>query len=667
MEFEVTTGSVALKVGSKKNGTDILPITVYEKGVHRINLYPDSKVMHFTFMATSTAETMFYPPVLLLGNEGDIVLDTPYSFEDAKNISHTQSADVLFLACRGYAPQKLKRYRHDSWALEAMSFECPIASPASVSASFTNGAKKSDGSAEPAQLVTPYTYVVTAVNSQGKESKASKAASITGPASNNWHGGDYMTISWPEVSGAVEYRIYKGEFGGKPGFMASATNLSYKDYNIRPVISDGPPEWQNPFPDNDYPGVVGMFEQRLVFASSRNRPQTIWLSRSGDYDNFSASNPIKADDSIEKTIASSEVSTAKWMVALRSLMLGTSSIEWEISSTEGAFTAKTMKVAPQSYRGSSSLPALVIGNNILHVGRNGSEVRDLKYDFGSDSYGGSDRTILANHLFQGHELISWAYQASPDSIIWAVRDDGILLGLTFQAEHEVFAWHKHTTQGKFKSVCCIPQQQNDDVYVVVERDGKHFLEVMAIPFLLQTVRYQRRPDNPLDAAFYLDSGLEYVGEPTKNLSGLEHLEGKEVSILADGAVMAPRIVQDGKIELDTEARHAVVGLSYNAKLETMPVEIIAQDGNSLGRKKQIHSLNVLFQSTVTAQVGRTFKRLEELKWRSNEPMGSPLNPKSEWQEIKTTGLAESMAGACIQSSDPLPMTVLAVVPELDIK
>ena len=202
---------------------------------------------------------------------------------------------------------------------------------------------------------------------------------------------------------------------------------------------------------------------------------------------------------------------------------------------------------------------------------------------------------------------------------------------------------------------------------MVERDGKHFLEVMAIPFLLQTVRYQRRPDNPLDAAFYLDSGLEYVGEPTKNLSGLEHLEGKEVSILADGAVMAPRIVQDGKIELDTEARHAVVGLSYNAKLETMPVEIIAQDGNSLGRKKQIHSLNVLFQSTVTAQVGRTFKRLEELKWRSNEPMGSPLNPKSEWQEIKTTGLAESMAGACIQSSDPLPMTVLAVVPELDIK
>ena len=131
--------------------------------------------------------------------------------------------------------------------------------------------------------------------------------------------------------------------------------------------------------------------------------------------------------------------------------------------------------------------------------------------------------------------------------------------------------------------------------------------------------------------------------------------------------MGPRTVQEGKIELDTEARHAVVGLPYSAKLETMPVEIIAQDGNSLGRKKQIHAINVLFQNTVSAQAGRNFKHMEEIKWRSNKPMGSPLRPKNEWREIKTTGLAEPMAGVCIQSNDPLPMTVLAVVPEVDIK
>jgi hypothetical protein len=104
-----------------------------------------------------------------------------------------------------------------------------------------------------------------------------------------------------------------------------------------------------------------MFEQRLVFASTPRRPQTIWLSRAGDYENFSASRPVKADDSIEATIASSEVSTAQWMIALRSLMLGTTNVEWEIASSEGAFTAKTMKVSAQSYRGSTSLPALVIG------------------------------------------------------------------------------------------------------------------------------------------------------------------------------------------------------------------------------------------------------------------------------------------------------------------
>ncbi len=658
IRVEVVSGSVRLQVGTTKGGSDLLPSTFYAAGAHELTLHPAGKSMFFTFSGTDNAGGSFYPTYLTLGDGGPIVLETPYTLEQAKKISYAQSADVLFMACRGIAPQKLMRFRHDSWELQKISCECPVEPPASVSAT-----KAGSGGST---LVTPYTYVVTAVNSSNKESYASSKANVTGPASNDWKAGDRITISWAAVPEASEYRVYKSSYGGSAGFMASTSGTTYDDTNISPVSTDGPPLWTNPFPDGDCPSVVGMFEQRLVFASTPKRPQTIWLSRAGDYENFSASRPVKADDSIEATIASSEVSTALWMVSLRSLMLGTTNVEWEISSREEAFTAKTMKVSAQSYRGSASLPALIIGNSILHVARNGSEVRDLKYDFGSDSYGGSDRSVMAGHLLSGRSIVQWTYQPAPDSIVWAVRDDGALLGLTYQAEHEIFAWHKHNTQGKILSICCVPQGSHDFIYIVAKRENGCFLEMMSLPYSTQVARLAENEQNPLASALYLDSALEYSGEPTQKLSGLDHLEGMEVGILADGAVMAPRTVQNGEIELDAPASKVKVGLAYSGQLETMPIEIVSEQGSSMTRKKRVTGADILLYDTVSAAIGLHFDRLENIKWRSIEPMGSPLEPRNKWHHVNLAGLSESMATICVESKAPLPLTVLALTPEFDV-
>lgn len=656
IRLNVTSGSVRIKAGTTAGGDDLLTDTVCTAGVNELLIHPN-KDAFFTFISTLEGGA-FEAGYLLLNSTGPIVLETPYTLEQARKISYVQSADVLFLACRGIAPQKLMRFRHDSWELQKISFECPVEPPASVSAT-----KAGNGGST---LVTPYTYVVTAVNSSNKESYASSKANVTGPASNDWKAGDRITISWAAVPGASEYRVYKSSYGGSAGFMASTSGTTYDDTNISPVTTDGPPLWTNPFPDGDCPSVVGMFEQRLVFASTPKKPQTIWLSRAGDYENFSASRPVKADDSIEATIASSEVSTALWMVSLRSLMLGTTNVEWEIASSEGAFTAKTMKVSAQSYRGSASLPALIIGNSILHVARNGSEVRDLKYDFGSDSYGGSDRSVLAGHLLSGRSIVQWTYQPAPDSIVWAVRDDGALLGLTYQAEHEIFAWHKHNTQGKIFSICCVPQGAHDFIYIVAKRENGCFLEMMSLPYSTQVARLAENEQNPLASALYLDSALEYSGQPTQKLSGLDHLEGMEVGILADGAVMAPRTVQNGEIELDAPASKVKVGLAYSGQLETMPIEIISEQGSSMARKKRVTGADILLYDTVSAAIGLNFDRLENIKWRSIEPMASPLEPHNRWHRINLAGLSESMATICVESKAPLPLTVLALTPEFDV-
>lgn len=465
-----------------------------------------------------------------------------------------------------------------------------------------------------------------------------------------------MKVSWAKVEGATTYRVYKKEFGGRPGFLAETGDCIFQDYNTRPVLSDGPPTWADPFKDGDYPATVCFFEQRLVFASTPKRPQTVWMSKNGDYTNFSTSVPLKADDSLELTIASNEVSAMRWMVALRSLILGTSSMEGEMSSSDGAFTAKTAKFTPQSYRGSAALRALVVGNIILHVARSGREVRDLQYDYGADSYAGTDRTILATHLFEGRHITGWAYQPSPDGILWVVRDDGALLGMTFQPEHEVFAWHRHETQGQFRGVCSVPTGQDDSLFAVVERKGIFYLEVMAPRFVKETA----------DAVF-LDGALQYRGNAADTVSGLDHLEGETVGILADGAVQAPRAVRAGRVILEAPASVITVGLTYNADLETMPVEISTQEGASVGRKKYINAVNILFRDTVTAKAGCGFDRLETIKWRTTEAHGQALAPYSGAFRVVVPEIARNTATVCIRSDAPLPMTVLSLMPEVEVK
>ncbi|MDL2267173.1 hypothetical protein LJC46_04200 [Desulfovibrio sp. OttesenSCG-928-G15] len=592
---------------------------------------------------------------------------SPYTLNQARQLSCVQSADVLFIACQGVAPQRLIRLGHDSWQFQAMTFTAPVAAPAwdSPAVEFINEAKDSSGEISEAQLVTPYTYYVTAVNSDGKESGLSSGKKITGPSSNNWQAGDYIAVHWKAVADAVEYRIYKAEFSGRPGYIATIGIVSYKDYNVSPSVSEGAPKYVNPFPNGDYPGAVCLFEQRLVFASTPKRPQTIWMSKSGDYSNFATYTPVADDSPIELTIASQEVSPANWMVPLRSLIFGTPGMEWEIAGRgDAAFSAKNAKATPQSYWGSSLKRAMIVGNVILHVSSSGSQVRNLQYDFGSDSYGGTDLSILASHLLEKRKIIDWAYQKNPDSIIWAVCDDGILLGLTFQAEHQISAWHRHDTQGRFTSVCSVPHGEEHDLFTVVLRNGTYYLERMAERYL---------GGDPSRAVF-MDCALTYEGAATKTISGLGHLEGQTVGVFSRGAVEPPRKVVSGRITLDAESPLVTVGLIYTADLETMPVEVAADTGASVGLKKQISTINITFHeslgvkaglSTVPGSLDRV--KWQDVKWRTTEPYGHPPEPFSGIKHLVMPHGAENTLSVCIRSEHPTPVRVQAVMGRIEVK
>lgn len=589
------------------------------------------------------------PDGFILNGDGEIYqIPSPYTLAQAKQLSYVQSADVLFLAVHGVVPTKLMRLGHASWQFEAMVFTSPLPSPSSQAASRSGG-----------DAVTPYTYYVTAVNADGKESGLPAGVNVDGPASNNWVATASITVTWAAVQGAVEYRIYKASYGGRPGYVAETSNLSWTDRNVSPSTTEGAPVYDDPFPNGDYPGAVCLYEQRLVFASSPNRPQTIWMSKSGDYGNFATYKPAAADTPIELTIASQEVSPANWLMPLRSLILGMGGMEWEIGPRgDSAFSASNAKATPQSYWGSSLRRAIIIGNVILHVSASGRQVRSLQYEFAADSYNGSDLSIMAAHLLEAGRIVDWTYAKAPDSIVWAVREDGVLLGLTFQAEHQIAAWHKHTTQGRFKAVCAIPNGFEDALFAVVERNGALYLERAAARYL---------SGDPTGAVF-MDAALTYSGEPVTRLSGLDHLEGMEVGIFADGAVQPPRTVENGAVTLDNAASVVTVGLLYTADLETMPVEVVAQTGTSVAQKKQINAVNVLFRDSLGVKVGLSFDeaKMQAVKWRTTEPYGHPPAPYSGLKSVTVPSLADNIVTVCIRSDMPTPVTVLALVSRIAV-
>lgn len=615
-------------------------------------------------------------------------IETPFGYETAKKMGFVQSADVVYLVSEDFPPYKLSRFAHNEWTLEEVDFSPKVPPPEGLAAVLydvrTDGEKNSDGSGRRNWL-----FVVTQVSESGEESLACAPCSVSGP--ENLRQTCYPKLSWQACEKATEYRIYQ-EKNGKYGYIGSSLNTSFDAKNIAPDMTECPPEAYMPFSENNYPGCVCFYQQRLVFAGSKSRPQTLWFSRTGNFESFTRSSPVRADDAMEISIAGNEVSRINWLVSLRTLLVGTGGTEWEVKSAGGAVTAQDISLVPQSYRGSSSLPALIVGNSVLHINRTHRELRDLMYDFGSDSYSGSDHAVLAGHLFENHSVTDWTYQQSPDSVIWCVRDDGMLLGHTFLREHEVFAWHRHMTQGKFLAVCALPGSDADELFCVTERDVRGqtrcFLERMENA-VCQNIG-QNTGQNPGLCGdgtqmpfFYADCALSYAAAEHENkkiryVVGLDHLLGKEAVIVADGAVCPPQTVreiryadEDGEksgigIDLGYYAENVVVGLAYTAKLKSMPLEAQGQYGSTLGRRKHIQKIGVYFRNTNFAKIGADFVHMDEVKWRRAEKPGQGVNLQTDYAFIHLTQGYANQNYACIMSDQPLPLTVLALLPEVGV-
>jgi hypothetical protein len=419
---------------------------------------------------------------------------------------------------------------------------------------------------------------------------------------------------------------------------------------------------------NNYPSVVTFFEQRLVFAASNNNPQTIWFSKSADYLNFTVG--TSADDALIYTIAASQVNAIRFLSATRILMIGTSGGEYVLTTTnDGPITPTTTQIRKYSNYGTANVQPVQVADVTLFLQRGNRKVREFRYvgEVDTAGYQAPDMTILAEHITEGG-ITQFAYQQEPDSVIWAVRGDGTLLGMTYRRDEQVVAWHKHIIGGEYdggqavvESIATLPNETTEDeLYMVVKRtiDGatKRYVEKLNVfEFGDQTTD-----------AYFVDSGLEYSGSAVTSLSGLWHLPGEEISVLANGASHPDRTVADGEISLAFSATSAAVGYGYTSEMQTLRLEAGSVDGTSQGKPKRIHAITLRLYRTVGLEVGPAAADVDRIYFRdSSMSMDKAVPLFTGDKTVEFPGGFENDDRIYVRQTQPLPLTVLALYPRLN--
>lgn len=410
----------------------------------------------------------------------------------------------------------------------------------------------------------------------------------------------------------------------------------------------------------DYPGAVAYFQQRRIFAGTYNRPQFVWMTRPGKETDMSYTIPSQSDNRIKFRVATNEASRIRHVVPLSSLLLLSASTEFRVTTAnDDTLTPTSIDVRAQSYVGAAAAQPLLVNSLAVYAAARGGHIREIGYQYNAGGFVTGDISLRSEHLFDGKSIRSLALMKAPTPIVWAVNSDGELLGCTYIPEQNLGGWHRHDTiNGKFESIACVAEGDEDALYAVVRRtiNGK-------------TVRYIERMHEriftSLEDCFFVDSGATYEGEPTDTISGLTWLEGETVTALADGKTVPSQTVVDGKITLPIKASRIHVGLPIVAELRTLPAAF--QDkygGYGRGvRKNAVMAYVRVFQTSGVA-MGPDEDSLINYSQRKSEPYGSP--PEVASKEIGMELAADWTDGGqiTIRQIYPLPMTIVSIAIEL---
>lgn len=571
--------------------------------------------------------------------------DTPYLEADLAQLKWCQSADVLYLWHPKYAPRKLSRTGHTAWTLEAWDpQDGPYLDVNTTSTTLTPSATSGNG-------ITVTASSTTGINGGAgfKSTDVGRLIRIKNGSPAKW--------GWVKITAVGSATSVTADVKGTLGAATSAT----ADWRLG--------AWSE---TTGWPSCGSFSEERLWAGGTRAQAQTKWASRSGDYENYSPSDPdgeVLADHAIYRTISDDRVNAIRWLSAGDVLSCGTSGGEYTVKASNlgEVLTPDNVTVRRSTTKGCADAMPVQVDSAVLYIQGKGRKLHEFAYNFESDGFRSPDLTLLAGHLTRPG-LVEIAYQQEPWGILWAVRSDGLLLGLTYLREHDVMAWHRHPLGGCFnggqavvESITTIPGDGQDELWLSVKRtiNGQTVRHVEVLEY-----EFWPEVDEDLKEAFFMDAGLTYRGAPVSHLTGLDHLEGEEVFYLADGE-LGEATVTGGAIDIANPSSVVHVGLYADAEYETMNLEYGTAAGTSVGRVKRVTEAAIRFWATLGAKVGPAGDDalLEEVGFQ-DWPLVLDALPSLFTGEKVVTFPAnwEKQARVRIVQDRPLPITVVGIAP-----
>ncbi len=609
---------------------------------------------------------------------------SPYTSAQLAALEYAQSADVVYITHPEHAPYKLARASALSWTITAVTFAWPPFNDENVG---TTTLTASALTGNITLTASASLFVAAAVGSYFKISEVSASKYNQWTTGASYSSGDIVFYlgniyesgttaaagsrppihtTGAESDGAVTWTFlhdgagYAQVTGYTSGTLVNATVIK----RLPATATSGSTRWSEGAwsTRRGYPHAVTFYEDRLWFAGSTSKPQTLWASVSGDYENHKYG--TNDDDALNYTINTQDMNTIEWLAPTKVLAIGTANGEFTLSATQisDPVTPTNVKITPQTTFGSAAdVKPLRVGSVILFLQRAGRKLREYAYQFDTDSFVAPNMNVLADHITESG-VLELAYQQEPSQIVWAPRTDGVLTGMTYERTEEVVGWHRHTIGGGIvESSITIPHWDGDQdvLWLIVRRtiDGA-------------TVRYIEYIEKYMtdEYAFFVDCGLTYDGAAATTITGLDHLEGEEVAVLVDGAVHPNRTVASGAITLQLAGSVVNVGLPYTATIKTMPIDIATNAGTSFIDEKRAHKIVMqLYQTGPGLWYGPSAAEMDEYSVRSSQDnMDSPVPLFTGFTDaLAWPSGSERGPQLMIQHRLPLPCTVVALIPELN--
>ena len=408
-----------------------------------------------------------------------------------------------------------------------------------------------------------------------------------------------------------------------------------------------------------YPSAITFFEERIVYGFTNLDQQDIWLSQTGEFEDFEAG--TKDADSFALTIPTAD--RGRWLGALETLAAGMSGGEWRIRPTtiDQALTPTNFSFKKQTNFGSANIQAMEVNEAIIFIDYVARKVREYTWNDPKQKYVSPDLTALAENITSGG-ITSLAVQKNPDAIIWfTISNSPYLISMTYEREQNVVAFAEHPLGGDgiAESVCVTPSTSEDIITLTVKRT----INSSTVRFIEEMQPRDWGSTTSAADSFFVDAGvIDTGGDVTIEVA---HLEGEELAVLGDGAVQASKTVASGVITIDEVGDRVVAGLPYTYQVSPMRLDVMTSKGTTSGSVKNISELVISFFATMNAQVGDGTNTYD-IDWRTTEDYDSPPALFTGMKTVSFPGGFSTEDNIVISGSDPLPCTLRALIPRIEV-